>query len=67
MKGPLSDKIRLMHILDAIGEVEKYLGDITYEDHLASSETHFASKHTTWGMFESTIRAPIFVSEARGK
>jgi hypothetical protein len=24
-------------------------------------------KHTTWGMFESTIRAPIFVSEARGK
>jgi uncharacterized protein with HEPN domain len=43
MKGLLSDKIRLRHILDAIAEVEKYLEDVTYEDYLASSEKRFAT------------------------
>jgi len=43
MKGPLSDKIRLRHILDAIAEVENYLDGITYEEYLASSEKRFAT------------------------
>jgi uncharacterized protein with HEPN domain len=43
MKGPLSDKIRLRHILDAIAEVENYLDGINYEEYLASSEKRFAT------------------------
>ena len=43
MKKELTDKVRLSHVLDAIGEVEKYLCDVTYEDFLASSEKRFAT------------------------
>jgi uncharacterized protein with HEPN domain len=43
MKGPLSDKIRLRHILDAIAEVENYLDGISYETYLKSSEKRFAT------------------------
>ncbi len=43
MKGPLTDKIRIQHILDAIAEVEKYLSGISYEDYLANSEKRFAT------------------------
>jgi uncharacterized protein with HEPN domain len=43
MKGPITDKIRIQHILDAIKEVEKYLSDIFYEDYLANSEKRFAT------------------------
>jgi len=43
MKGQLSDKVRLRHILDAIAEVEKYLENVTYEDFLANSEKRFAT------------------------
>ena len=32
MKGPLSDKIRIQHILDAIAEVDKYLAGVSFED-----------------------------------
>jgi len=43
MKGPITDKIRIQHILDAIKEVEKYLSGISYEDYLANSEKRFAT------------------------
>lgn len=43
MKGPLGDKIRVTHILDAISEIEKYLAGITYEEFLANSEKRFAT------------------------
>ena len=43
MKGPITDKIRIQHILDAIAEVEKYLSGISYEDYFANSEKRFAT------------------------
>ncbi|MBS1504977.1 MAG: DUF86 domain-containing protein, partial [Bacteroidetes bacterium] len=43
MKGKLGDKVRLQHVLDAIGEVELYLADISYEQFLANSEKRFAT------------------------
>ncbi len=43
MKGQMTDKIRVQHILEAIAEVEKYLTDVSYEEWLASSEKRFAT------------------------
>lgn len=43
MKGPISDKIRIQHILDAIAEVEKYLSGVSYEEFLSNSEKRFAT------------------------
>ena len=43
MKGSLGDKVRLMHILDAINEIESYLDDISYEQFLERSEKRFAT------------------------
>jgi uncharacterized protein with HEPN domain len=43
MKGKLTDKLRVLHILDAIQEVEKYLVDITFEDFQNNSEKRFAT------------------------
>lgn len=43
MKGPITDKIRIQHILDAIAEVEKYLSGVSYEDYLSNSEKRFAT------------------------
>lgn len=43
MKGPLSDKIRIQHILDAIAEVEQYIKGITEADFLQNSEKRFAT------------------------
>lgn len=43
MKGPLTDKTRILHILDAIAEIEKYLKNVSYDDFLANSEKRFAT------------------------
>ena len=43
MKGQMTDKIRVHHILDAISEIENYLSDVTYEIFLSSSEKRFAT------------------------
>ena len=43
MKGRLSDKIRLQHIVDAIIEVEIYLEHVSYEQFLENSEKRFAT------------------------
>ena len=43
MKGPLSNKIRVHHILDAIGEVEQYIAGVTQEEFLENSEKKFAT------------------------
>ena len=43
MKGPLTDKIRVLHVLDAIAEIESYLSGISYEEYLAISEKRFAT------------------------
>ena len=43
MKGQVTDKIRIQHILDAISEVEKYLAGVSYEEFLANSEKRFAT------------------------
>lgn len=43
MKGPLPDKLRVEHILDAIAEVEKYLTNVSFDEFLANSEKRFAT------------------------
>jgi uncharacterized protein with HEPN domain len=43
MKGQLTDKIRIAHILDAIAETERYLTGISFEDFLTNSEKRFAT------------------------
>lgn len=43
MKGELGDRVRLVHILDAIDEVEKYLDNISYEEYQNISEKKFAT------------------------
>lgn len=43
MTGPLTDRIRLLHILDAIAEVENYLRGVSREQFLANSEKRFAT------------------------
>ena len=43
MKGELTDKVRIQHMLDAISEVEQYLIDVSYEDFVVNSEKRFAT------------------------
>jgi uncharacterized protein with HEPN domain len=43
MKGKLGDIVRLRHVLDAIHEVENYLGGVTLQQFLANSEKRFAT------------------------
>lgn len=43
MKGKTSDKTRLLHILDAINEIENYTRNITFDEFSKSSEKKFAS------------------------
>jgi uncharacterized protein with HEPN domain len=43
MKGPLSDKLRVHHILDAIAEVEAYVAGVTETEFLENSEKRFAT------------------------
>ncbi len=43
MKGQMTDKIRIQHILDAIAEIDKYLSGVSFEDFLLNSEKRFAT------------------------
>lgn len=43
MSAGLSDRVRILHILDAIAEVEGYLKDVSKDQFLASSEKRFAT------------------------
>jgi len=43
MKGLITDKTRVLHILEAISEVEKYLNGVSYDVFLANSEKRFAT------------------------
>jgi uncharacterized protein with HEPN domain len=43
MKQPLSDELRVRHILDAIREIESYLLNVSLDEFLANSEKRFAT------------------------
>lgn len=43
MQKELTDKVRISHVLDAIGEVEKYLDGVSFDDFLTNSEKRFAT------------------------
>ena len=43
MKGHLTDKIRVQHIIEAISEIEKYLAGVSFEDFEVNSEKRFAT------------------------
>ncbi|MBU3676752.1 MAG: DUF86 domain-containing protein [Chitinophagaceae bacterium] len=42
MRGKLGDKVRLLHILDAIQEIEVYFQDVEYTSFLSNSMLRFA-------------------------
>ena len=43
MKPPLSDELRIRHVLDAIKEVGAYLHNVSQEQFLANSEKRYAT------------------------
>jgi uncharacterized protein with HEPN domain len=43
MRGKLGDKARLMHILDAITEIENYSSNVDFEIFLNNSMMRFVS------------------------
>lgn len=43
MKGRITDKTRVLHILDAIDEIENYLNGVSFEDFINNSEKGFAT------------------------
>ena len=43
MRQPLSDELRVRHVLDAIREIDSYLQNVSLEDFLATSEKRFAT------------------------
>jgi len=43
MKPPLSDELRVRHVLDAIKEIESYLQNVSLDDFLGKSEKRFAT------------------------
>lgn len=43
MKGQLTNRTRILHILEAIAEIEKYLAGVSYDDFLNNSEKRFAT------------------------
>jgi uncharacterized protein with HEPN domain len=43
MKGLITDKTRVLHIIEAISEIEKYLNEVSYEGFLENSEKRFAT------------------------
>jgi uncharacterized protein with HEPN domain len=43
MKGLITDKTRVLHITEAIIEIEKYLNGVSYEEFINNSEKRFAT------------------------
>lgn len=43
MKQPLSDELRVRHVLDAIAEIDSYLQNVSLEEFLSNSEKRFAT------------------------
>lgn len=43
MKGTITDKARVLHILDAIDEIANYLNGVSFEDFIDNSEKRFAT------------------------
>jgi uncharacterized protein with HEPN domain len=43
MRGELTDKVRVFHVLEAIEEIEKYIEGVVYEDFTKNSEKKFAT------------------------
>ncbi len=43
MRPPLSDELRIRHVLDAIKEIEFYLQNVSLEQFLSNSEKRFAT------------------------
>ena len=56
MQDRLGDKVRLLHIIDAINEIENYLQDTDLEDFVKNSM-----------MFNATLRQLEIIGEASNK
>jgi len=56
MKNNLGDHSRLLHILDAISEIEKYVQNISFDDFVENTMVHSASIRQLEIMGESASR-----------
>ncbi len=43
MKGLIVDKTRIIHILEEVTEIEKYIAAVSYDEFLGNSEKRFAT------------------------
>lgn len=64
MKGHMTDKIRVQHILEAIAEVDKYLTAVSFENFLINSEKRFATIKQIEIIGEACNRIPNDVKRA---
>jgi uncharacterized protein with HEPN domain len=63
MKHPLSDELRVRHVLDAIKEIETYLQNVLMEQFLANSEKRFATIKQLEIIGEACVRISITIKE----
>ncbi|MDO6432749.1 DUF86 domain-containing protein [Flavitalea sp. BT771] len=63
MKPPLSDELRVRHVLDAIKEIESYLQNVSLNDFLANSEKRFATIKQLEIIGEACVRITPTIKE----
>lgn len=63
MKPPLSDELRVRHVLDAIKEIEFYLHNVSQENFLANSEKRFATIKQLEIIGEACVRISPTIKE----
>ena len=64
MRQPLSDELRVRHVLDAIREIDSYLQNVSLEDFLATSEKRFATIKQLEIIGEACARISPTIKEA---
>jgi uncharacterized protein with HEPN domain len=63
MKQPLSDELRVRHVLDSIREIEYYLLNVSLDEFLANSEKRFATIKQIEIIGEACVRISSPVKE----
>ena len=63
MKLPLSDELRVRHVLDAINEIEFYLHNVSKEQFLVNSEKRFATIKQLEIIGEACARISLTIKE----
>lgn len=67
MKQPLSDELRVRHVLDAIKEIESYLQNVSLDEFLSNSEKRFATIKQIEIIGEACARISATIKEAHSE